>query len=100
MNEELIGESPLCSVTLAELQQLWGVAADDPMFMEFLVGPEHVEFLQQHVSVLIDLERYDYFLGAVTTDWEAQRAAGGYLGQFAPPADLPAFPDSKRVKAH
>jgi hypothetical protein len=63
-HDELAGEWPLLGIELADLQRLFGVESDDPMYECYIVGPEHVAGLQPHVSEKIDLERYDYFVDA------------------------------------
>jgi hypothetical protein len=36
-------------------------------------------------------------MAAYTTDWEATKHEGGYMGLLPPPRELQAFPEAKRV---
>jgi len=45
-----------------------------------------------------DLARFSYFLSAYTTDWEATKQAGGFMGLYPPPKDLTGLPDLVKVK--
>jgi hypothetical protein len=59
-----LGKTPL-AVPLAELQQLFGIGPDDPMYDMHPVRPEHVATLEQWTGQRICLDSYDYFVTAV-----------------------------------
>jgi hypothetical protein len=88
-DDGLVGEWSLQGIELPELQRLFGVLDDDPMYDCFRVEQKHVGRLQQAVAHQIDLERFEYFV-------EAYRGEGG--DPRCPPRVLPAFPDLRRVK--
>jgi len=44
-----------------------------------------------------DFEKYDYFMGAYTKDFEASKREGGFMGSCPPPKILPAFPQARPV---
>lgn len=89
----LVGETILPPVELSEIQALWGQPIDEPMVDEFEIGPEHLPFLSTLTDMPFDFSTHSYFLSARTTDWEATKAAGGYLGLYPRPTELKAFPD-------
>lgn len=93
--DELVGEFPLPQVELAELQRIWHVSPDEPMVACFAIGEEQAQFFRESAGIEFDFARYSYFLAAYTTDWEATKREGGYMGQFPPPKELPAFPDAR-----
>jgi hypothetical protein len=62
--DALVGEWGLRGISLAELQALFGAAADDPMYGSWPVRPEHVERLARAVDHEIDLTTFDYFVEA------------------------------------
>ncbi len=97
--EELVSEHLLHSVALEELQALWGVSSDDPMVDGFDIDENQATFLQRCVDCNLDLNAYEYQLGAYTTDLEASKRDGGLMGRYPPPRELPAFPDAKKVKS-
>jgi hypothetical protein len=63
----LVGEVPLVRPSLRELQAIFGVATDDPMFDSYPVGPQNVRSVQQLVAERIDLSRFAYFVEADAT---------------------------------
>ena len=62
--EEFVGEATLRDVDLGELQRLFSVPRDNPMYESYPVRQEHVSTLQAHVDVPIELDRYEYFVEA------------------------------------
>jgi hypothetical protein len=95
--DELVGEFALPQVELAELQKLWNLLPNEPMFECFSIQAEQAQFFRELASIEFDFAQYSYFLATYTTDWEASKRAGGYMGLFPPPRELPAFPETKRV---
>lgn len=95
--DELIGEIPLPKVELSELQKLWDMQSDNPMIECYLLEKEQAQFFHGLVDIDFDFSQFSYFLTAFTTDWEATKRDGGYMGLFPPPIELPAFPEAKRV---
>jgi hypothetical protein len=95
--DELVGEIALPPVELATLQGLWGAPPDDPVVECFPIKEEQAPFFRAVAGVEFDFARYSYFLAAFTSDWEATKREGGYMGLFPPPRELPGFPDARRV---
>ncbi len=95
--DELIGELNLPQVELSELQRLWGAPPDEPMVECFSIEEEQAPFFREFAGIEFDFARYSYFLSAYTTDWEAMKREGGYMGLFPPPKELPAFAGTRRV---
>ncbi|MEJ7577308.1 MAG: hypothetical protein WKF74_09930 [Pyrinomonadaceae bacterium] len=95
--DELLGEFALPQVEIAELQRIWNAPPDEPMVECFSIEEEQAQFFRELAGVEFDFARYSYFLAAYTTDWEAPKREGGYMGLFPPPKELPAFPEARRV---
>ncbi|MEM6590477.1 MAG: hypothetical protein AAF651_01295 [Cyanobacteria bacterium P01_C01_bin.73] len=95
--DELVGEIALPAVDLATLQNLLGVSADNPMITGFSINEKEAVFLRRSADIEFDFAQYSYFLAAYTTDWEATKSEGGYMGVFPSPYKLPAFPDARCV---
>ncbi len=93
----LLGEIALPRVELSELQRLWGAPPNDPMVECFSIEGDQAPFFRELASIEFDFARYSYFIAAYTTDWEATKREGGYMGLFPPPRELPAFPEARRV---
>jgi hypothetical protein len=55
------------------------------------------EFLES-VGLVPKFREFSYFLAAHTTDWDAMNRDGGFLGSFAPPRHLPAFPEAIQIR--
>jgi hypothetical protein len=68
LDSPLVGDEPLRDLLLAELREMFGVAADDPsdppMFDGYKVEPRHVKRLQAAVTHQIDMDRFSYFVAA------------------------------------
>jgi hypothetical protein len=64
--DDLIEEWPLDELSLSDLQALFGVGDDDPMYDSFRVTEEHAEPLRRVTSADIDLRQYEYFVEADT----------------------------------
>ena len=62
--EALIGEWPLDGISLAELQQMFGLPVDEPLYDSYPVRAVDVPRLQETLSHEIDLEAFDYFVEA------------------------------------
>ena len=95
--DELTGEFILPEVGLSRLQRVWDAAPTDPMVESFSIEAKQAQFLRSLVEIDFDFEHYSYFMSAYTTDWNATKQAGGYMGLFPPPRVMTAFPDAKRV---
>lgn len=63
-DDRLAGEVQLDGVTVTELQKLFGVPADNPMYDCWPVTEEHVESLRGFCAAEIDLGRFAYFVEA------------------------------------
>jgi hypothetical protein len=97
-SEQFVIEHRLPVVGIASLQQLWGRPSSDPMFDMFEVTEAQRPFLESLLELRFDFRSHSYFLSAHTTDWNAMRRDGGFMGMFAAPRELPAFPNLRRVK--
>jgi hypothetical protein len=95
--DELVGEFALPQVELSELQRLWGAPSDEPLVECFSIEEEQAPFFREVTGIEFDFPQYSYFLAAYTTDWEATKREGGYLGLYPPPRELPAFPEARLV---
>jgi hypothetical protein len=95
--DELVGEIALPPVELATLQSLWGALPDEPMVECFSIEEEQAPFFRMLVGIEFDFARYSYFMTAYTTNWEATKHEGGFMGLLPPPRELQAFPEAKRV---
>ena len=96
-DKSLVNEFILEEVELSELQELWNQPKTEPMFACFQVEPKHQKYIEGLINIKLDFNKYSYFVEASCTDWEAMKSDGGFLGEYAPPKILEAFPDAKRV---
>ncbi len=60
--DEWVGEVRLRGVTLRQLQKLFGVAAENPMYDCFKIERKHVPTIEKWASVPITLNKFDYFV--------------------------------------
>jgi len=63
-SDELVGSAPIRGIHLTELQRMFGVEPDDPMYDCYPVTPTQASQLQACVDVPILLDKYDYFVEA------------------------------------
>jgi hypothetical protein len=92
--EEFVREHQLPRVELVELQRLWGQPEDDPMFEMFEVTDAQRPFVEAALGSALDLDAHSYFLSTRCSDPDAMYRDGGFMGMFAPPQLLAAFPDA------
>jgi hypothetical protein len=92
--QEPVSESVLPPVPLPELQQKWGLPPDAPLVECLYIGEQQAGFFRDLVGITFDFSRYSYFLTAYTTDLEATKREGGFMGLFPPPRELPALPEA------
>lgn len=64
----MVGEAYLHDITLSKLQALFNVPAENPMYDCWPVRPEHLSALIPHLSVQMELDRYEYFVEADALD--------------------------------
>ena len=64
IGDDYIADEDLIGLELDELQSLFNVPIDNPMYDCWKVNEEHVLILQKHVKHNITIEEYDYFVGA------------------------------------
>jgi len=64
ITETPVGDEDLVGIELGELQRLFSVPLKNPMYDCWEVKENHLEILQKHVSHIIDLKKYDYFVEA------------------------------------
>lgn len=93
----LVDEHPLPTIDLETLQRLWNRPSSDPMIEMFEVTEAQREFLES-IDLALEFCNFSYFLAARKTDLDAQQRDGGFMGFFAPPHNLSAFPEAKSVK--
>jgi hypothetical protein len=62
--DDLAGQWQIDGLSLADLQELFGVASDDLMYGSFPVTEAQVEPLRKATGIPIDLLQYDYFVDA------------------------------------
>jgi hypothetical protein len=56
------GKHRLEGIRVSELQSMFGIAPENPMYDVYPVGPDQARHLQRFVKEAIDLEKYDYFV--------------------------------------
>ena len=64
VGDAAIGDEDLEGINLKELQCLFNVPSDNPMYDCWEVNNEHLRVLQSHVRHSIDLGKFDYFVEA------------------------------------
>lgn len=62
--DELVGSAPIHGIELGDLQRMFGVGPDDPMYDCYAVTPVQASQLQAYVDAPMLLDRYDYFVEA------------------------------------
>jgi hypothetical protein len=62
--DALVGEWPMEGISLAELQEMFGLPMDEPLYDSYPVRLGDVPRIQETVSHQIDLEARDYFVEA------------------------------------
>jgi len=60
--DELVGEAEMQEVSLTDLQKLFEIQLDDPMYECYPVTQKHIEYLRQHIDAEIDITKHDYFV--------------------------------------
>jgi hypothetical protein len=90
--EEWVDEITLPEVHLAMIQKLWNQPPTEPMVENFPIEEMHAQYFRQIANIQFDFKRYSYFLAAYTSDWDATKREGGYMGLYPPPKNLLAFP--------
>ncbi|WP_017294541.1 DUF7683 domain-containing protein [Geminocystis herdmanii] len=61
--EDLVGEKPLNNLNLEELQKLFKVDSNNPMYDCYLIeNKEQFDYLQNKFNVKLNDELYDYYL--------------------------------------
>jgi len=66
--EQLVGEKQLEDITLEELQSLFSVNAENPMYDCWRVEVAHVPRLETAINDRIDLDRFECFVEADAVD--------------------------------
>ena len=80
--DERIGVFSLPRIELSELQRLWSAPPDEPMVDSFAIEEEQALFFRELAGIEFDFTRFSYMLVACTTDREAMRRDGGFMGLF------------------
>ncbi|PJZ23890.1 hypothetical protein CH352_18765 [Leptospira hartskeerlii] len=87
--EELVYVKNLPKSDLRLFQIQWDQPENEPMIACFEVTNKQVQFLKSLDPILeLNFQEYDYFIGAVTNNWEQTVKDGGFMGLFPPPIDL------------
>ena len=60
--DSFVGEAPIHHLKTSDLQAIFGVPKDDPMYDCYPIGASHVNTLQKFVDVKIDIHSFDYFV--------------------------------------
>jgi hypothetical protein len=63
-SDHLVGEAEIRGITLEELQAMFSIGADSPMYDCFRVEAPQLHRLERAVNVKIDLEQFEYFVEA------------------------------------
>lgn len=63
-DDRFVGEKELRGITLEELQAMFGVDIENPMYDCFKVEAAHVHSLERVIDDRIDLTSFDYFVEA------------------------------------
>jgi len=61
-NGKMVDEIPLPGISLPELRRIFAQPDDEPMVDCFPVSPREAAALQPRVSVVLQLDRFDYFV--------------------------------------
>ena len=64
VSDELVGSAPILGVKLVDLQRMFGVEPDNPMYDCYPVTPTQASQIQACVDAPILLDKYDYFVEA------------------------------------
>ena len=64
ISEWLVGEAPLREVTVAELRQLFELAADDPVYNVYPIGEREAAWLGARIAHGFDRDAYFYVIEA------------------------------------
>jgi len=62
--EHLVGEKELTGITLEELQTMFSVSADNPMYDCFRVQAPQVDRLARAIGDRLDMDKFEYFVEA------------------------------------
>ena len=63
-SDSFVGKAELHDITLLELQRMFNVPADNPMYDCWPIYAEHLGALMPHLAVPVDVDRYAYFVEA------------------------------------
>lgn len=63
-----IEEAELKGADLESLEQLFDISRDNPMYDCYPVSSTNLAQLQAYVDVIIELDKYDYFIECRTTE--------------------------------
>ena len=77
VGDELIKEIPLRGISLSQLQKIFGITAEDPMYDGFFIERRHASLLEPYLPEKLDLESYDCFLDCSAIPIKGERAKEG-----------------------
>jgi len=64
VTERAVGSEELKEIELADLQNIFNVPTENPMYDSWEVEEKHIETLKKYLSHSLDLSLYDYFIEA------------------------------------
>ena len=67
-SDAFAGELELEGISLPVLQAMFHVDEDNPMYDCWSVEAEHVDMIQKHSRIRLELDKFDYFLEADASD--------------------------------
>lgn len=86
---EFLVSHPLPRVGLRSLQRAWERPVTDGMVGGvFPVNAAQRKLLEGWLKRRLPTRARSYFLSASTTDWQATKRAGGFMGEFPPPLNF------------
>ena len=65
-SDAFVDECELTDTQLSDLQRLWDIPPDNPMFDCYPVGEAQRAYVEAHSEVTLDFDRFDYFVACYT----------------------------------
>jgi len=64
--DNFIADEDMNNIELKDLQQLFNVPKDNPMYDCWPIKEQHILILQKHINHNINLQKHDYFVEATS----------------------------------
>lgn len=61
-DESYVGEVNCSHINLTQLQKIFGLKSDNPMYDSFLIEGPQMKILSRHLNINFNSNNYDYFL--------------------------------------